>query len=321
MNTPKVAWTDLGSAVISLIASVQRSAVVIAPFITDAAFGRLLESLPSRAELLVITRWTASDVAAGFSDTSIMDRVAERSGRLLLHPVLHAKIYVADERRALIGSANVTDAALGFTPNPNREVLVSIEPLPTALLALLRRIEREAVAASEEFRRAIEAAAMRLRSLPRQGGDEPLATVAGAAREWYPSLRHPERLYALYRSIDGASADEREAAIEDLAEIAVADGLDERAFCDAVVRHLNSCAHLVEFDTFVASPRRFGELTDWLKMRNMASPLTHERSQRDMQTLIRWLLFFRPERYALKVPHYSEVFGQRDDIESEPPKR
>jgi hypothetical protein len=320
MDLPKVAWADVGSAVISLMASATRSAVVVAPFITDAAFRRLLEALPSQPEILVITQWTASDVAAGYSDTRILDRLAERSGRLLLHPRLHAKIYVADQRCALVGSANVTDTAFGFAPEPNREVLIELEPLPTGLLAFLRRIEREAVLASEEFRRAIEEAAARLQALPRQAGDEPPTPCARAVTEWYPSLRSPERLYTLYRSVDGASADEREAAIEDLAEIAVADGLDERGFCDAIAQYMASCPHLIEFDAFLAFPRRFGELTDWLKRRNDAS-LSHERSQRSIQTLIRWLLFFRRGRYALKDPHYSEVFGRREIIEDDLPRR
>ena len=313
MDGRKVVWADVGSAVRSLVGSVRRSAVIVAPFITDGAFARLLEVCPSEAELLVVTRWRASDVAAGVSDTRIMDRIAERSGHLLLHPRLHAKIYVADQRCALVGSANVTNAALGFTAEPNREVLVEVQPLPTTVFALLRRIEREAVEASAELRSAIEAAAAELRASPKAVNGELAVPEGGAGREWYPSLRNPERLYALYRTLADASADEREAALEDLAEIAVDDGLDEPAFCDAVAKHLVVCPHLVQFDALLATPRRFGELTDWLKGRSHASPaLNHRESQRYVQTLIRWLLFFLPERYVLEQPNYSELFGRRE---------
>ena len=311
MDGPKIVWADVGTAVTSLVASVQRSVVIVAPFITDRAFGRLLEVLPAQAGLLVVTRWRARDVAAGVSDTRIMDRIGERAGRLLLHPLLHAKIYVADQRCALVGSANISDAALGFRPEANREVLVVVQPLPTTLFALLRRIEREAVEASEEFRRAIEAAAAELEpgAAPNRG---PAVAEGGAVPEWYPSLRNPERLYTLYGTLEGASADEREAAVEDLAELGIDDGLSERALWEAVAKHLVVCPHLVQFDAFVATPRRFGELTDWMKARKRVSrPLSHRMSQRYIQTLIRWLLFFRPERYILKQPNYSELFGRR----------
>jgi len=244
MGAPRVVWNEVGSAVVSLMASARRHSIVIAPFITGTAFGQLLEALPFEAELLVITRWRASDVAAGISDTCILDRVAERSGRLLLHPSLHAKVYVADKNRALVGSANVTNSALGFTHDPNREVLVELEPLPSVLHAFIRRIEKEAVEASEEFRRKIEEAAERLRLSPRQADDKQACMHAGVIREWYPTLRNPARLYTLYQSLEDAAADEREAAIDDLAEIAIADGLNECDFRDAVVRHLTSCAHL-----------------------------------------------------------------------------
>ena len=313
MDGRKVVWADVGDAVQSLIGSVQRKAVIVAPFITDGAFRRLLEVCPLRAELLVITRWRASDIAAGVSDTRIMDRIAERSGHLRLHPRLHAKIYLADQRCALVGSANVTDVALGFAAAPNREMLVELQPLPTTVLAFLRRIEREAVEASDELRRAVEAGAADLRASAKPVNCEPAVAEGGARREWYPSLRNPDRLYALYRTLADASADEREAALEDLAEIAVDDGLDQSAFCNAVARHLVACPHLVQFDAFLATPRRFGELTEWLKGRSHKSrAVDHRESQRCIQTLIRWLLFFLPERYVLKQPNYSELFGRRE---------
>ena len=134
----------------------------------------------------------------------------------------------------------------------------------------------------------------------------------GVGPEWYPSLRNPGRLYTLYGTLEGASADEREAAVVDVAELGIDDGLSEGALWEAVAKHMVVCPHLVEFDAFVATPRRFGELTDWLKARSRVSrPLSHRTSQRYIQTLIRWLLFFRPERYILKQSNYSELFGRR----------
>jgi hypothetical protein len=242
-----------------------------------------------------------------------MDLLADRAhARILLHPFLHAKVYLADTTRALVGSANVTESALGLGERSNREVLVEIEPVPTTLLVFIRRLEREGIPASAEIRRELERVAERL--VPAG----PLSEVGsqllpvGTKQEWFPSLRNPERLYRLYCSIQEASSgDEYEAALDDLAELCLPETPQEAEFRQAVAQRLGSYPQIRALDEFVKLPRRFGELTDWVKRRATRQASDHETYQRRIQNLIRWLLFFFPERYALRQPHYAEIFARR----------
>lgn len=305
----RIVWRDCGEALARLVGSVERRFVAIAPYVTDVALARVLGGLRNGTDLLVITRWDPLDVALGVSDTRVLPRVTSRGGRLLLHPRLHAKLFLADDRCALVGSANVTEKALGFANESNAELLVHIEPIPASLHVFLRWLEKSAVEATDELRRAVEMRAAEFDSI-RTGPRGSSCTVQLTInREWYPSFRFPERLFAIYHSLSCALNEEQRAALDDLSEIGVPDEMDESSFLEHVRKFLLSLPHILELDAFLLQRRRFGELTAWIKNRDPGIP--HTDAQRTLQTLIRWLTYFLPERYILEQPNYTEIVGRR----------
>lgn len=62
-----------------------------------------------------------------------------------------------------------------------------------------------------------------------------------------------------------------------------------------------------QIDNFVTTPKRFGAVRDFLASLPCAN-LPNFNPERAWQTLMRWLLYFLPSRYALSVPNHSEVF-------------
>ncbi len=62
-----------------------------------------------------------------------------------------------------------------------------------------------------------------------------------------------------------------------------------------------------QIDNFVKTPQRFGAIRDFLESL-LCMNLPNFNPERAWQTLMRWLLYFLPSRYALSVPNYSEVF-------------
>jgi hypothetical protein len=59
-------------------------------------------------------------------------------------------------------------------------------------------------------------------------------------------------------------------------------------------------------DQFVATRRRFGEVRTWL-----AAQLEVDDATDDWQRLMRWLLFFLPDRYETFTGNYSEIFARK----------
>jgi hypothetical protein len=84
---------------------------IVCPFIKRRAAHRLLKHGKPKV-LQVITRFSLNDFAAGVSDTSALRLLLENGAEVRGVRNLHAKLYLMGEDRAIVTSANLTDAAL-----------------------------------------------------------------------------------------------------------------------------------------------------------------------------------------------------------------
>ncbi|MEX2205251.1 MAG: phospholipase D family protein [Myxococcota bacterium] len=84
---------------------------LVCPFIKVGALSRLLSTTRPR-ELQVITRFNLADCAEGVSDLSALRLLLKRGSKVRGVLNLHAKLYVFGTSRAIVTSANLTDAAL-----------------------------------------------------------------------------------------------------------------------------------------------------------------------------------------------------------------
>jgi hypothetical protein len=289
-----------------------------APFIKRNALERLLAGVTQEVGLTVITRWRVDEIAAGVSDLSIFDLLRERSGsRLLLHPRLHAKVLLIDDQVAVVGSANITEAALGFAEQPNAEVMAVLTQAPNRLFLFLAQLERDSIPATEELRRRFEEAA---KAAPPPWAPAVIeltgATPHGPSLP-FPRFRHPERLYQGYLSIvEFSDLETRALVLDDLGTLAVPDGLDEPGFRQYIGVALFSIELVTSFDEFVTKPRYFGEMAEWLKAKGVLAKQSQEDCKLYLQTLVRWLRHFLPGRYRLEEPNYSELFGRVEGWEA-----
>ena len=104
----------------------QQVVLLVAPFIKAATLARLLNYMQPGVELRCVTRWRPEEIAIGVSDLDVWPLLQARPNSVLwLSSALHAKYYRADAQ-CLIGSANLTNAALGWSAQPNLELLVDL---------------------------------------------------------------------------------------------------------------------------------------------------------------------------------------------------
>jgi hypothetical protein len=133
----------------------------------------------------------------------------------------------------------------------------------------------------------------------------------------FPCFRNPEQLNRGYVSVVEFSDHRTRAAIlNDLEVMALPDGLDEAAFRQRIGAALLKVETVAAIDEFVARPRYFGEMADWLKARGVFGEQSQEDRKRYLQTLVRWLRHFLPGRYRLEEPNYSELFGRVEGWEA-----
>jgi hypothetical protein len=110
------------------------------PYMSTAGIDRIARSLTSQPGVIVRTRLSPSDWAAGVSDP---DALADFLCQLETQGVsveigilqrLHAKLYVADEARGILGSANLTVG--GFQANAELAVLLNAAAARSAVVML-----------------------------------------------------------------------------------------------------------------------------------------------------------------------------------------
>ena len=229
--------TPQGGRVIDLLGTAEQEVLIVAPFIRSAALERLLDAIPPGAETTIVTRWRPLDVLAGASDLGVFGIAEERGVQLLLRHDLHAKLFAADER-CLVGSANVTDTALGWRVPPNLELLVAagrrvaeIQEFETTLLA-------GAVPATLVWRDHVFDLVERLRDRLGPQTELPAATEEVPSLvppTWAPRVGNPEDLYAVYRGdVDATSRAALPTMREEIALLGLAPGMSEDEFQDRV---------------------------------------------------------------------------------------
>lgn len=211
---------------------------------------------------------------------------------------VHAKYFRCDQV-VLIGSANLTGAALGWAENINLELVQEAEWGKTA-----REFERQLHAlstpATEEIAETVEGLA---RELPQPVVGEAYGVKESA--EWWPSLREPKDLWLAYSGgrnrMTRLSSD---ASRADLLALEIPPGLDMAQFRALVGIRLLQHRNVATIDEFLETPRRFGEVRDQISQ--MSGMSRSEASQR-WQALMRWFLEYCPGRFEVIVPRHSEV--------------
>ena len=307
--------TRIGDELIDLLSGARTEVTIVAPFVKAAVVKRLVQNLAPGVVLSCITRWHPHEIKYGVSDLEVWDVLrAHQPSSLSLIPTLHAKFYRADDRYA-VGSANLTNAALGWSARPNVELLISgevdqmLRDWESFLLSQATKVDESLV---RFFERLVD-------DLPNDDlvfakdcpdtessfGEE-YDTPNLEVMSWLPKTRYPEQLYKVYFGhTEGLTAGARESAQYDLLALAVPKGLGAKGFGVSVAASLLQMPVVHQIDQFLAKPRSFGAVRDFLRALPQY-PQDRDPST-DWQTMMRWFRHFLPQRFHVSVPNYSEV--------------
>lgn len=299
---------NLGGLITEVFEQAVGAVFICAPFVKEDPLRRLLDPLDSSVSIQLVTRWRPDEVAVGVSDTGVLPLVEARGGTVHLCERLHAKLFRADGR-AVVGSANLTGAGLGWSANPNLELLLEVPAETPAVVALEAKLASCSVPATAEIAVEVERVAALLPSRRVEIGAP--AAPTSPSSSWHPLLREPADLFVAYsKGPDLLSSTSSAAAHSDLAALDIPPGLSRKPFEALVANRLLQSPLVGEVDSLLAEPRRFGEVSELLSER---LELDHREAQHAWQTLMRWLNHFLPERYTRTVPSYSEIMMRADE--------
>ena len=262
-----------------------RRVVLAAPYIKLRALRRLLEAISPGACVTCIARWTPHDLISGASDTECREAVIRRGGSFRLHPSLHAKFYLFDDK-ALVGSANVTLAALGWAVPSNLEILCRPGDDFCVSSFLDRLLDGSREISDGEFRH--------WEAIGRLADSESVeSTMSSSLEMWRPATRDLRHIHLAYdgRVEDIASFDEQCAARRDIQALMIPKGFTENQ-----VRAWISVSLLAApFTDAVLRVKRMDRYngTRWIAA---AYNIGITDARRDIETVQNWLAVLAPEK-------------------------
>lgn len=282
----------LGDVIVRFLREATSEVILVAPFIGATGFSQLVNAVPPGAKARVVTRWRPQDVLSGVSDLRALEICRTRGIPLFLRDDLHAKLYVVDNR-CLVGSANITETALGWRTPSNLELLVPVSRCGV-VEEFLEGLFQKAVLAGDLQRDRLQML------LDDVGQQEYGAAVTGdggnpseISTNWIPTIKTPEDLYALY------SGDEHRVlrtAIEvtraELRRFGVPSGLREAGFRSWIGAILAQTPIIERTISHIEDRRDMDEGT-FRELLSSVGADTDEYPIRDrMRVLQRWLEYF-----------------------------
>lgn len=277
--------------ILSNLCSGAQHLIIAAPYIKADALTRILADVGAAASLICITRWNPHDLAVGASDIECRAIVTERGGSFRLHPSLHAKYYQIDDV-VLIGSANLTRSAMGWSPQSNLEILCQpsdnfdVCAFQACLLENAREISDDEFACWESITQ------INTQNNRTIADGQPLLDT------WRPATRDPRHLELVYRGQEDniASFDEQRAARHDLQTLLIPSGLTDEQIrmwvsaCLLAAPFTNTVIQLHGMEAPIAS-RLLAETYD----------LSITEARRSMETVQNWIAFLTPETLPKKT--------------------
>lgn len=288
-----------GERLKSLVSEAKREVTICAPFIKTHALQAILSSIQAAVKVRVVTRWRPAEVAAGVSDLEVFEVLNDRgNAQLELLDELHAKLYISDNR-CLIGSANITAAALGWSERPNVEFLTELpvaNPDVQALMGRLSAAQRATFQEKAEIAKKAEELA-----IPSILDDSSFTkeNIASAARPWLPKCATPDRLFAVYQddSIGQVVLGTKEDALDDLRDLSPPPKLSQAEFTDFISSALSEFPAFNRFLSRIAS-----KLTDseaLAVMQEIRPDLDDQDAQKQWEIVRDWIGAFFSDRFEV----------------------
>ena len=114
----KVGVDSIEDCLHAMIGRAEREIVLVTPWIKEGIWkrmrGKVLKFVKNGGDLKVFIKGDPNDFSSGRSDYSVVQEIRKYGGKVKFVPRLHAKVYVVDQREALICSANLSRSGLDF---------------------------------------------------------------------------------------------------------------------------------------------------------------------------------------------------------------
>lgn len=142
---------EIMDAVVKELHKATDSVQIITAYCKEKTFKYLdSEISPEVQEKRLLVRFRLDDVLKGSTDFGILNYGMEYGWRVYVRFDLHAKTYIVDNKRGLVGSANVTNSGLNIGKTGNMEMAAFVDVEPNDI-EKIGRLFNDAILVDEEI--------------------------------------------------------------------------------------------------------------------------------------------------------------------------
>lgn len=122
---------EIINAVIDELKNAENSVQIITAYCKMNTFEKLNSVIPNSVhDRRLLVRFRLDDVLKGSTDFEILEYGVQHGWNVFLRFDLHAKTYIVDNKRGLVGSANATNSGLNIGKAGNMEMATFIDVEP-----------------------------------------------------------------------------------------------------------------------------------------------------------------------------------------------
>ena len=201
---------------------------------------------------------------------------------------------------------------MGWRSGANIEILRPFS-FDRSLADFERMVLNRSVAATADIREAIAAAVAALPPLPPSTALDSADAAHGAQHRvpWLPQSRYPSNIWLLYSGQEERlTSAARTDAATDLLGMQVPSGMAEESLRRYVGAILAQHSVVRDLDAFARGGQRFGAVRAALRCNEQVAATSRDAGE-VLQTLMRWLTYYLPEVYEVRMARFSEVLRRR----------
>lgn len=288
--------------------------LVVAPFVRLSALQAILQNV-SIPHVVVVTTWRTEDVLRGSSDTEIYPFLRVRGWPLKLHSRLHAKLIIADMRRAIVSSANVTERGLGLVQRANTECAAAVD-LASAdqrwVLNLVFQSPQVTDAYYSAFKKHLASLGAWYSSPIPEFDPTTLEDYPGAPSAQLPVSESPtwlvSRLMLLHKfGVSSLGHETLRLVLHDVSLFSLNVESPSEEQLGILRERFFALPTIVRLQGFLQSARYFGEIKDWMRAHWIGDlPPARRELTRSVQVVLAWLVELGDGKYVLTRPRHSQ---------------
>lgn len=286
-----------------MLKGARKSVVLVAPFINYSLFCELLGLIDKNASFTLVTTWRPLEIAGGYNDLRIRDRLVERGGseiRLIWN--LHAKYYRTDNS-VLLGSGNLTHSGLNARNHGNSEIMMRVDHDFPGLMDYEIDLMGQSIVPTQQLYEDMHQQVEILKQNGMQskvGLKEMVAPVISIGQSWQPTCEMPQFLFDVYKDdLREIDLETISAARVDLSYLDMPSGLDGKSF-NLFVRGVLSQSILFASTLNFLNENEVVKVDDGHQIVSDFFPnLNAEEKGRTWDAAKRWLSFFFDEKFDI----------------------